>query len=74
MNENRLNTWDPVKMARPTEFMTYREFMLRLKTDLGETSPNFWIFDLQTPHNEDEYQDSLKIVKMLYNMTDDSKK
>jgi len=28
----------------------------------------FWIFDLQTPHNEDEYQDSLRIVKMLRNM------
>jgi len=74
MTENKLNGWDPAKMAQSTEFMTYREFMLRLKKDLGETSPNFWIFDLQTPHNEDEYQDSLRIVKMLRNMAKNSKK
>ncbi|WP_338230670.1 hypothetical protein [Lactiplantibacillus paraxiangfangensis] len=74
MTENSLNDWDPAKMAQPTEFMDYGEFMLRLKKDLGETSPNFWIFDMQTPHNEDEYQESLRIVKMLYRMSDSTNK
>lgn len=73
MSENKLPEWNPVQMAEPTEFMDYSQFMQRLKKDLGITDKNWWVFDLQTPHNEEEYQSNLNMLKKAYQLINKDK-
>lgn len=68
MTENKKFTWDPIKMAEPTEFMNYEQLIERLKKDLGIKDKIFWVFDMQVPHDEAEYQESLRVVRMIRGM------
>ncbi|MFD1466506.1 hypothetical protein ACFQ4L_10575 [Lapidilactobacillus mulanensis] len=45
------------------EFMTYEQLINRLRKDLD--NPGFFAFDLMIPHNEGEYQTSLKDMKVI---------
>ncbi|QAR36886.1 hypothetical protein [Lactiplantibacillus plantarum] len=65
MKNNKLPEWNPAKMAEPTDFMTYEEFVERLKKNLGITDKNWWVYDFQTPHNESEYQNELKLLQKI---------
>jgi len=68
MTEKETFNWDPAKMAEPTDFMNYEQLIERLKKDLNIKSKNFWVFDLQVPHNEAEYQENLKSIRMVRKM------
>lgn len=72
MTEKKTLKWDPVKMAAPTEFMDYGQLITRLKKDLGIVNDNWWVFDLQVPHNEEEYQENLRIIRMVQGMAKDA--
>lgn len=45
------------------DFMTYNQLIKRLRIDLN--NPDFFVFDLAVPHNEEEYQRSLRDMKIV---------
>lgn len=46
-----------------SDYMTYSEYMKRLRQDLGD--PDFSILDGCAPHNEEEYQTMLAIFQQI---------
>lgn len=51
-----------------TDFMTVQEFWTRINHDLFTT--NFYLTDIHTPHNEEEYQRKLIEIKKIKNIVE----
>lgn len=45
------------------DFMTYKQLIIRLRADLDE--PDFFVYDLVVPHNEEEYSQVLSENKQI---------
>lgn len=51
------------RMNRDSEYMSYKEFIERLRVDLDD--PDFFMFDGAAPNDEDEYQTMLALFKKV---------
>lgn len=52
-----------------SDYMTYSQYITRLRQDLGD--PDFSIIDGCAPHNENEYQIMLSIFRKITNGKND---
>lgn len=63
--DKNTDTWNPEEWIAATSFMDYETLIIRLRHDLN-ADDKFWMTDLRVPHNEQEYQQTLREVRKIH--------